>query len=88
MNLRTSGPWHYLADESEYFLHHAHGFSTELGTPSVPTAESMRKFIPETDRWPISDTWHYHELHFGPAGILRSCRYALWQSPIARRFLP
>lgn len=65
MNLRTSGPWHYLADESEYFLHHAHGFSTELGTPSVPTAESMRKFIPETDRWPINDTWHYHDLHFG-----------------------
>lgn len=65
MNLRTSGPWHYLADESEYFLRHAHGFSTELGTPSVPTAESMRKFIPEADRWPISDTWYYHDLHFG-----------------------
>ena len=25
----------------------------------------MRKFIPETDRWPINDTWHYHDLHFG-----------------------
>lgn len=65
MNLRTSGPWHYLADESEYFLHHACGFTTELGTPSVPTAETMRKFIPEADRWPISDTWYYHDLHFG-----------------------
>lgn len=65
MNLRTSGPWHYLADESEYFLRHAFGFSTELGTPSVPTAETMRKFIPEADRWPISDTWYYHDLHFG-----------------------
>lgn len=65
MNLRTSGPWHYLGDESEYFLHHAHGFSTELGTPSVPTAETMRKFIPETEQWPVSDTWYYHDLHFG-----------------------
>lgn len=65
MNLRTSGPWHYLADETEYFRDHAHGFSTELGTPSVPTAESMRKFIPEADQWPVSDTWHYHDLHFG-----------------------
>ncbi len=65
MNLRTSGPWHYLADESAYFRDLAHGFSTELGTPSVPTAESMRKFMPETEQWPISDTWHYHDLHFG-----------------------
>ncbi|MDE6446070.1 MAG: glycoside hydrolase family 2 [Alistipes sp.] len=65
MNLRTSGPWHYLADESEYFRDLAHGFSTELGTPSVPTAESMRKFMPETEQWPVSDTWHYHDLHFG-----------------------
>lgn len=65
MNLRPSGPWHWLADESEYFTEHAHGFSTELGTPSVPTAESMRKFIPEPDCWPISDTWYYHDLHFG-----------------------
>ena len=41
MNLRTSGPWHYLADESEYFLRHAFGFSTELGTPSVPDRKSV-----------------------------------------------
>lgn len=65
MNLRPSGPWHYLTDASEYFRDLAHGFSTELGTPSAPTAETMRKFIPEADRWPVSDTWYYHDLHFG-----------------------
>ncbi len=65
MNLRTSGPWHFLADASEYYTNHAHGFSTELGTPSVPTAETMRKFIPASEQWPVSDTWHYHDLHFG-----------------------
>lgn len=64
MNLRTSGPWHYI-DEKEYFAVQACGFTTELGSPSVPTAESMRKFIPESERWPISDTWYYHDLHFG-----------------------
>ena len=65
MNLRTSGPWHHLKDVSEYYTSHAHGFSTELGAPSIPTAESMEKFIPKQDRWPISDTWHYHDLHWG-----------------------
>ncbi|MDE7346127.1 MAG: glycoside hydrolase family 2 [Muribaculaceae bacterium] len=63
MNLRTSGPWHYLKDQSEYYKYHAKGFTTELGSPSVPTAESMRKFIPESERWPVSDTWCYHDCH-------------------------
>lgn len=65
MNLRTSGPWHYLKDQTEYFRYHANGFTTELGSPSVPTAESMRKFIPESELWPISDTWCYHDFHGG-----------------------
>ncbi len=65
MNLRTSGPWHYLKDQSEYFKYHAKGFTTELGSPSVPTAESMQKFIPESEQWPISDTWCYHDFHSG-----------------------
>ncbi len=39
------------------------GFSVELGIPSVPTLESLESFIPEPDRWPISDTWAYHDWH-------------------------
>ena len=65
MNLRPSGPWQHRADISDYHTRIAHGFSTELGTPSVPTAETMEKFIPESERWPISDTWNYHDLHGG-----------------------
>lgn len=65
MNLRTSGPWHHLDDITDYYTSRSHGFSTELGAPSIPTAESMEKFIPESERWPISDTWHYHDLHCG-----------------------
>jgi len=61
-NLRWSGPWHYYKDASVYYSYDAHGFNSELGSPSVPTASSMRKMMPEADLWPISDTWHYHDL--------------------------
>lgn len=61
-NLRWSGPWHYYKDAGVYYSYDAHGFNTELGSPSVSTAASMRKMMPEADQWPISDTWHYHDL--------------------------
>ena len=61
-NMRHSGPWHYYKDAGAYYRNDAHGFNSELGSPSVPTAASMRKMMPEADQWPISDTWHYHDL--------------------------
>ena len=61
-NMRWSGPWHYYKDASVYYYYDAHGFNSEIGSPSVPTAASMRKMMPEADQWPISDTWHYHDL--------------------------
>ena len=61
-NLRPSGPWHYYKDAGKYYRDDAYGFNTELGSPSVPTAATMRKMMPEADLWPISDTWHYHDL--------------------------
>ncbi|MDP3582066.1 MAG: glycoside hydrolase family 2 TIM barrel-domain containing protein, partial [Ignavibacteria bacterium] len=65
LNLRPSGPWHYYKAPAEYFRNIAKGFNTELGTPSIPTAESMRKMMPKEDVWPISDSWFYHDLHNG-----------------------
>jgi hypothetical protein len=65
MNLRTSGPWEYFKDPSLYYSQIANGFSTELGSPSVPTAASIRKMMPLKDTWPISDVWYYHDLHDG-----------------------
>ncbi len=65
LNLRPSGPWHYFKDPADYFRSNAKGFNTELGTPSIPTAESMKKMMPQEDVWPISDTWFYHDLHNG-----------------------
>jgi beta-galactosidase/beta-glucuronidase len=65
MNLRTSGPWNYQKDAAQYFTRIADGFSTELGTPSVPTAATMRSMMAKEDLWPIGDVWHYHDFHFG-----------------------
>lgn len=64
LNLRSSGPWHYIENQLDYLTEQANGFSTELGAPSVPTAETIRKFIPEEDLWPIGDVWYYHDLHY------------------------
>ncbi len=61
VNLRNSGPYQFQPLETYYRINR--GFSVELGIPSVPTLESMKSFIPEPDRWPISDTWAYHDWH-------------------------
>jgi len=63
MNLRNSGPWHFFVNNKDYFLKHGKGFSTEIGTFSVPEASTIRKFIAPEDQWPINDVWHYHDLH-------------------------
>lgn len=63
-NLRPSGPWHYR-DAAEYFTTIAGGFSTELGSPSIPTARSIRKFMAPEDLWPIGEVWYYHDRHVG-----------------------
>ncbi|WEK37465.1 MAG: glycoside hydrolase family 2 TIM barrel-domain containing protein [Candidatus Pseudobacter hemicellulosilyticus] len=65
LNLRGSGPWHYQWDAAVYFTGIAGGFNTELGTPSIPTAATMRSMLSPRDQWPISDAWYYHDLHGG-----------------------
>ncbi|MGB7264173.1 MAG: LamG-like jellyroll fold domain-containing protein [Terracidiphilus sp.] len=66
VNLRGSGP--YLWEPAENYFHINRGFSVELGMPSVPTLESLKSFIPAPDRWPISDTWAYHDWHQSQGG--------------------
>lgn len=61
IDLRDSGPYQLLPLASYYRINR--GFSVELGIPSVPTLEGMKAFIPQADRWPISDTWAYHDWH-------------------------
>jgi hypothetical protein len=62
-NLRQSGPWHFFENNKEYFTKHGKGFTTEIGTFSVPEASTIRKFMDPQDQWPINDVWHYHDLH-------------------------
>jgi Exo-beta-D-glucosaminidase Ig-fold domain/Glycosyl hydrolases family 2/Concanavalin A-like lectin/glucanases superfamily/Glycosyl hydrolases family 2, sugar binding domain/Glycosyl hydrolases family 2, TIM barrel domain len=66
VNLRGSGP--YLWEPTKLYFHINRGFSVELGMPSVPTLESLESFIPAPDRWPISDTWAYHDWHQSEGG--------------------
>lgn len=61
VNLRNSGPYQLQTPDAYYRINR--GFSVELGIPSVPTLESIDSFIPEADRWPVSDTWAYHDWH-------------------------
>ncbi len=62
-NLRQSGDWHFIIDNKEYFDKYAEGFTTEIGTFSIPEASTIRKFMQVEDQWPINDVWHYHDLH-------------------------
>ena len=39
------------------------GLRTEIGTAVVPTIESIKKFIPEENLWPIDEMWNKH--YFG-----------------------
>ena len=62
VSLWFSGPYNYREPES-YFTEHAKGFSVEVGTPSFPTLEAFEAMVPPADRWPLSDTWAYHDWH-------------------------
>jgi hypothetical protein len=62
VNLQDSGPWHYGEAET-FFTRRGLGFSTEIGLPSPPSLETMRMMLAESDRWPPSDAWAYHDWH-------------------------
>jgi hypothetical protein len=76
INLQGSGPYNFRPPE-EYFTGLARGFSVEVGTPSLSTLESLRASIPEPDRWPLSDTYAYHDWHFGGNGDVATFMAAL-----------
>lgn len=67
INLQRSGPYFYQ-DPALYYTTLNHGFSVETGTPSFPTLESFRAWIPKADQWPIDDVWAYHDWHQSQGG--------------------
>lgn len=71
INLLNSGPW-VQRDPVKYFSEYGHGFTTEIGLPCVPTADAIRAMMPAADRWPISDTWAYHDWHQADHGEVQA----------------
>lgn len=86
LNSASSGPWHYQFDPAWYYRSLAGGFRTEVGTPSLPTAETIREFMAEEDTWPISDVWYYHDWHNRSFGEKTFCE--LYKEGIDRKCGP
>ena len=82
VNLQNSGPYNWRPPV-EYFTEHARGFSVESGTPSLPTLEAWKRAIPKADRWPIGDTWAYHDWHQSRNGGVKT-----YMDVLAKRFGP
>jgi hypothetical protein len=76
VNLQGSGPYNYRPPE-QYFTRLAQGFSVEVGTPSLSTLESLQASIPPADRWPLGDTYAYHDWHYGGNGDVATFMAAL-----------
>jgi hypothetical protein len=67
INLAESGPWHY-SDVFKFFTTRGRGFSTELGLPSPPPADTIRSMLAPEDHWPPNDAWAYHDWHSKSGG--------------------
>jgi hypothetical protein len=48
-----------------YFSELAHGFRPELGSPTIPPVESMRRMMPYNQLWPIGAMWGTHDWWLG-----------------------
>jgi Exo-beta-D-glucosaminidase Ig-fold domain/Concanavalin A-like lectin/glucanases superfamily/Glycosyl hydrolases family 2/Glycosyl hydrolases family 2, sugar binding domain/Glycosyl hydrolases family 2, TIM barrel domain len=57
------GPYYYVDPRTYFGLTDKKNFKTELGVNSVPTAGAMRAMLDESQLWPISDSWAYHDFH-------------------------
>ena len=51
----------------------ARGFKSEIGIPTVPVAESMRRLAGDQPAWPVGAVWNYHD--WCPSGGQVSNRY-------------
>jgi exo-1,4-beta-D-glucosaminidase len=62
--VKMSGPYDYVAPSYWYVDHEnggAYGFNTETSPgPAVPNIASLKKFIPQNEMWPPTQTWDYH----------------------------
>jgi hypothetical protein len=76
INFAGSGPYNWR-EPSGYFTGFARGFAVEVGTYSFPTREAWARAVPAADRWPINDSWAYHDWHQERAVAVTSFMEAL-----------
>ena len=50
---------------SFYFKELARGFRPELGSPTIPSVESMRRMMPHNKLWPVNEMWAQHDWWLG-----------------------
>jgi hypothetical protein len=48
-----------------YFKDLARGFRPELGSPTIPCVESMRRMMPHNKLWPVNEMWALHDWWLG-----------------------
>jgi hypothetical protein len=57
----SGGPWQWT--QVSNCINVVYGFHTEIGTPTVPSYESVTKFLTTSgEQWPVANTyWSYHD---------------------------
>ncbi|MBN2245123.1 MAG: hypothetical protein JW755_04690, partial [Candidatus Aminicenantes bacterium] len=84
----SGGPY-YWVDPVEYYKKVAEGkdwlFKNEVGIPSVPVLDSLKKFIPDLTpdpevKFPLNHTWGYHDACEGNG------KYSLYDQALRERY--
>jgi hypothetical protein len=84
----SGGPYHWV-DPREYYKRVDGGkdwlFKNEVGLPSMPCLESIKKFIPDLTpdpgvKFPLNHTWGYHDACEGNG------QYSLYDQAIRQRY--
>ena len=57
--INGDGP--YDTRPPSWYFGFAHGFRPELGSPTIPALESMRRMMPWNKLWPVSQLWGDHD---------------------------
>ena len=61
----TVGDGPYETINPRFYFQLADGFRAEIGSPVVPSLESMRRMMPHNQLWPIGDGWAAHDWTYG-----------------------
>lgn len=57
--INGDGP--YDTRPPSWYFGFAHGFRPELGSPTIPSVETMRRMMPYNKLWPVNQMWGDHD---------------------------